>query len=254
MRLSEVIFVVRKQSDVDLLKDLVGASGGMRRVIVQVMDDANSLTPQTLRRLRRLTDPVKRRTVVVVWVSDAQEAERWRNAGALTVSSKLSAAGAAKALEKSALVPWVESAGYIGPDRRHKRSWLNRAVRRLDDTEVGRQPDKAAHDTSSFETRMRQLRLASLGMNGADRERRAQFRADVRSAIQAAEAARRLHAAKSMESLSRYLAARGATGVLDQTLIEKHLEAAEAPAAEGTALVQSLQRSVDRAIGLGQPG
>jgi hypothetical protein len=91
-------------------------------------------------------------------------------------------------------------------------------------------------------------------MNGADRERRAQFLADVRSAVHAAEASRRLHSARSMESLARYLAARGATGSLDQGLIEKHLEAAEAPATDGPALVTRLVRSVDRALGLGQPG
>jgi hypothetical protein len=220
---------------------------------VQVVGEANSLTPDTLRRLRRSPDAQKRRTPVVVWVAGTEEAERWRNAGALTVSGALSASNASKALDRCRDVPWVESAGYIGPDRRHKRTWLNRSVRRLDDEAVSAQPDKAQIDNSSFETRLRQLRFAAFKLDTSDRARRAQFLADVKSAVRAAERARRMHSAAAMESLARYLAARGATGALDQAIIDKHLDVSDFAAAEAGAWMPRLQKAVDRAIGVAQP-
>jgi hypothetical protein len=253
MRVSEIILIVRQRSDADLAK---GLTGGMRRLILQVVGEANSLTPETLRRLRRSGDAQKRRTPVVVWAADSQDAEIWRNAGALTVSGKFTAEGASKAIDKAGLVPWVESQVYVGPDRRHRKSWLNLGggARRLADAQVGRQPDKAPADMSSFDTRMRQLRMACLAMNDAERERRAQFLNDVRSAVRAAEGSRRMHAARALESLARYLAARGAKGGLDQALIERHLDACDASPTDAAPLIMRLERSVDRALGLGQPG
>src|SRR3972149_2425771 len=158
MRMSEIVLLVREKSDAEQAKRL--STTGMRRLIVQVVGEANSLNPETLRRGRRGADAQKRRTPVVVWAASAENAEKWRNAGALTISGKFTAQGASKAIDKAALVPWVESQVYVGPDRRHKKSWLNLGgrTRRLADSEGGRQPDKAPAGESSFATRLRQLR------------------------------------------------------------------------------------------------
>ena len=253
MKASEIIFIVRKHSEAELLRELDPSAGGMRRLIVQVAGEANALNFDSLRRLRRVADPAKRKTPVVIWVANNTDAEKWREAGALALVGAPNVKAATKAIALARDVPWVESQVYIGPDRRHKKTWLNRTVRRLADSNVLSQPDQALADKSSFDTRMRQLRFAAFGMDKADRERRAQFLSDVRSAVKAAERTRRMHSGAVMESLARYLAARGAKGQLDQALIDKHLEVAEADAAQAAPLIPQLQRSVDRAIGLAQP-
>jgi hypothetical protein len=253
MRPTEIIFLVRKYDEVELLKGLDPASGGMRRLILQVAGEANSLTVEGLRRLRRSADAAKRRTPVVVWTATAADAEKWRVAGALALVGGPSVKTAAKALEVAREVPWIESSGYVGPDRRHKKAWLNRTVRRLADSEVGAQPDRAAADNSSFDTRMRQLRFAAFGIDKADRARRAQFLADVRAAVGVASRNRRLHSSAAMESLARYLAGQGAKGSIEQSLVDKHLLAADAAPGDAASMIPRLERSVDRALGLVAP-
>ena len=250
MRATEVVFIVRKQADAEILKDLGHGIVGVRRLIVQVAGEGNALTTETLRRLRRSTDAVKRRTPVVVWTENAAEAERWRAAGALAIVGAPNKVQASKALDSAHTVPWVETTIYVGPDRRHKKTWLNRSVRRLADADVSAQPNKAAADSSSFDTRMRQLRFAAFGIAKGDRIRRAQFLTDAKSAVKAAEASRKLHAAAAMESLVRYLNACGASALLDEELIERHLKAAESAPSEAASLIPRLEKGVDRAIGL----
>jgi len=251
MRVAQTVFIVRSQAEADLIKDVGRGGLGARRLIVQVAGAADALNPESLRRLRRAANPDTRRTPVVVWANTQEEATRWRIAGALAIVGPVTKANAAKAFDRAHLAPWIESAVYVGPDRRLKKSWFNRGTRRLADSAVGGQTGRAPKDESSFDTRLRQLRFASFGIGQADKTRRAQFAADAGAAVTAAEAARRMHAAAVMESLVRYLSARGAAGPLDANLIESHLQAAEAAPAEAAALVARLRRAVDRALGIG---
>jgi hypothetical protein len=252
MKAEEIIFVVRKPAEAELLKGLHTAPG--IQVRVHVLGALGAMTLDALRRLRRSANAQKRRTPVVVWAANTADAETWRAAGALAIVGVAKLKAAEKALTAARAVPWVESAGYVGPDRRHKKTWLGRTRQRLADSAAAPREANAKADTQALDTRLRQLRFAAFGVAQADRARRAQFLADVRAAAAAAERARRMHAAAACESLARYLAARGAKAPLDQALIDKHLEAADAQPAEAAVLVGRLQRAVDRALGLAQPG
>jgi hypothetical protein len=253
MRPTEIIVLVRKAADVAVIIE-AGAAAGWRKVLAQVAGEPGAPTPAQLRRVRRSADVRKRRLPVLVWVATGEEEEQWRNAGAYVVRGAVNKAVARKALEAIARggEEWIESAAYVGPCRRRRHKWMS-PVRRLADGATYGKQEKALVDASSFATQMRQLRHGAFGFERADRDRRAQYLADVRRTVKAAERSRQMHAVAAIESLARYLAACGATGRIDEALIERHLTIAEGSPVDAATALARVTRAVDQAIGLSQP-
>lgn len=252
MRSSDIIVVVRKAADGALASE-AGAAAGWRKVIVHVLGEAGAPTPQQLRRVRRSSDPRKRRLPVLVWTINADEENAWRDSGAYVARGKISRATAEKALREIAGAgdDWVESAVYIGPDRRRRRGWLSKpARRRLADESTVEKQDRAMVDESSFATHMRQLRHSAFGVAGSDRVRRAQFLLDAARTSKAAARSQLPHAVAAMESLSRYLSAAGATGTIDEQLVERHIDIAEGPAVDAPPMLAGVVSEVDHLLGL----
>lgn len=252
MRSSDIIVIVRKAAD-GVLATEAGAAAGWRKVIVHVLGDAGAPTPQQLRRVRRSKDLRKRRLPILVWTINADEENAWRDSGAYVARGKISRATAEKALREifAAGDDWVESAVYIGPDRRRRRGWLSKpARRRLADEATIEKQDKAMADDSSFATHMRQLRHSAFGVGGSDRVRRAQFLLDAARTSKAAIRAQLPHAIAAMESLTRYLSAAGATGPIDEELVERHIDIADGPAVDGPAALSGVVSEVDHILGL----
>jgi hypothetical protein len=195
----------------------------------------------------------KRRLPVLVWTISSEEENAWRDSGAYVARGKISRATAEKALREIAAAgdDWVESSVYIGPDRRRRRGWLSRPARRrlADETTVEKQ-DKAMADESSFATHMRQLRHSAFGVAGSDRLRRAQFLLDATRTAKAAARSQLPHAVAAMESLGRYLSAAGATGPIDEDLVERHIDIAEGPAVDARAALPGVISEVDHILGL----
>ncbi len=252
MRPQDVLVVVRNAREAGIAAAAAPGGALKPRVTVQVAGEPASVTPTLLKKIRRSSDPKRRRAPVLVWAAGREDADAWRNAGAYVLTGRVNARGAAKALEAAArnLGPWIETTHYVGPCRRRRQAWLRNPVRRLADSSLMQQPDIAAVDDNSFATRMRQLRCGSFSLHDADRDRRAQFLTDVQLTVRAADRTRRMHSASALESLARYLAARGAFGALDQEIIEDHLIVAEGPAVDAPERLPRLSRAVDRAIGL----
>ncbi len=250
MRSTDIIVVVRKPQDVALATE-AGSAAGWRKTIVNVLGEPGSPTPSQLRRVRRSPDARKRRLPVVVWVATAEEENQWRDAGAYAVRGALNKSSAIKVFQAIARDnDWVESSVYVGPERRRHNPWLSKPVRRLADSKVLEKQDHAAVDPSPFATQIRQVRLSAFGVERADRERRAQFLADVQRAARAADRARLPHAAGALDSLARYLAAIGAVGKLDDVLIERHLVIADGPPVDAVGQVDRVVAAVSNAIGL----
>lgn len=251
MRPTDIIVVVRKPQDVALAAE-AGSAAGWRKTIVNVLGETGSPTPSQLRRVRRSPDARKRRLPVVVWVATAEEENQWRDAGAYAVRggafNKASAIKVFQAIARDN--EWVESSVYVGPERRRRNPWLGKPVRRLADSKVLEKHDRVAVDPSPFATQIRQVRLSAFGIERADRERRAQFLADVQRAARAADRARLPHAAGSLDSLARYLSAIGAVGKLDEVLIERHLTIADGPPVDAVGQVDRVVAAVSNAIGL----
>lgn len=250
MRPTEIIVVVRKPQDVALVNE-AGAASGWRKTLTHIAGEPGSPTASQLKRVRRSPDVRKRRLPVLAWVTTAEEEAAWRDAGAYAVRGTINRAGAIKVLQAIARDnEWVESAVYVGPERRRRNPWLGKPVRRLADSSIMEKQDKAMVDQLAFTTQMRQVRLSAFGIERAERERRAQFLVDTRRAAKSADHARLPHASASLNSLARYLAACGATGRLDEVLIEQHLAVADGPAVDAQGQIERLVASVDRAIGL----
>jgi hypothetical protein len=250
MRPTDIIVVVRKPQDVALVAE-AGSAGGWRKTIVNVVGEPGSPTPSQLRRVRRSPDARKRRLPVVVWVTTAEEENQWRDAGAYAVRGAFNKTSAIKVFQAIARDnEWVESSVYVGPERRRRNPWLGKPVRRLADSKVLEKQDRATVDPSPFATQIRQVRLSAFGIERADRERRAQFLADVQRAARAADRARLPHAAGTLDSLARYLSAIGAVGKLDEVLIERHLTIADGPPVDAVGQVDRVVAAVSNAIGL----
>jgi hypothetical protein len=252
MRSSDVIVVVRKLADGALAEE-AGVAAGWRKVIVHVLGEAGAPTPAQLRRVRRSPDLRKRRLPVLVWTATAEEENAWRMSGAYVARGKISRATLEKALREIASTAddWVESAGYVGPDRRRRRGWLSKpARRRLADEVTVEKQDKAMVDDSSFATHMRQLRHSAFGVAGSDRLRRAQFLLDANRTLKAAARSQKPHAVAAMESLTRYISAAGASGPINEELVERHLDIAEGPQVDAKPALVGVVAEVDHQIGL----
>lgn len=252
MRISDIIVVVHKQADMQTVVD-AGAVAGWRKVMPHILGQPGSPTPTQLRRVRRSPDLRKRRLPVLVFTTSNEEETTWKDAGAYIARGKVTLVAAEKILREIAAChdDWVESANYIGPDRRRNRSWLIKPrPRRLNDEPVVEKQEKALADNSSFATHMRQLRHTAFCCDKADRVARAQLLADVLRTKKAAERSHMLHAVAAMDSLARLLRASGAVGKLSEELVEKHIDVAEGPAVDAEQALLSIVSAVDTAIGL----
>ena len=246
-----IIVVVRKQEDVELALE-AGAASGWRKVNAYVAGAAGAPTAISLKKIRHSTDVRKRRLPVLVWCAGADEENAWRNAGAYVTRGAITKIAALRALQGIAAnrEDWVESLGYVGPDRRKKNAWLGRSSRRLTDGETVSKTVKAMADNSSFATQMRQLRHSAFGVAETDRDRRAQFLADARRTAAAADRNFIHHGKQAMDSLIRYVSACGATGKVDEMLVERHLDIAEGSSVDAQGALSRLAADVDFAIGL----
>jgi hypothetical protein len=127
---------------------------------------------------------------------------------------------------------------------------LTRALRRLSDATIMAKQDRAMVDASSFATHMRQLRHSAFGLAKAGRDRRGQFLVDARRASDAAARDGKGYAHTALDSLVRYINGYGATGTIDEDLVELHLDVAEGNAGDATGALPRLAAQVDRALGL----
>jgi hypothetical protein len=250
MRPTDIVVVVRKPQDVALVVE-AGTAGGWRKTITNVLGEPGAPTPAQLKRVRRSPDPRKRRLPVLVWVATAEEEALWRDAGAYAVRGTINKASAIKVFQAIARDnDWIESQVYVGPERRRRNPWLGKPVRRLADSGLMEKQSHAMVDETPFATQIRQVRLSAFGIERADRERRAHLLVDVRRAAKAADRAHLPYASGALNSLARYLAAVGAVGKLDETLVERHLEIADGPPVDAVGKVDRLVAAVSNAIGL----
>lgn len=250
MRPTDIVVVVRKPQDVALVTE-AGSAGGWRRTIVNIAGEPGSPTPSQLKRVRRSSDIRKRRLPVLAWVSTAEEEAQWRDAGAYAVRGAVNKASAIKVFQAIARDhDWVETRDYVGPERRRHNPWLSQRSRRLADSKVIEKQSHAVVDETPFATQIRQVRLSAFGIDRGDRERRAQFLVDVRRAARAADRQQLPYASGALQSLARYVAAVGASGKLDEALIEWHLQIADGPQVDAVGQVDRVVAAVSAAIGL----
>src|SRR5689334_2807067 len=128
MRPTHIVVVVRKPQDVPTVNE-AGAAAGWRKTITHILGEPGAPSPPQLKRVRRSPDVRKRRLPVVAWVTTAEEEAQWRNAGAYAVRGPVTKSGALKVLQAIARDnDWVESAVYVGPERRRQNPWLGRPV------------------------------------------------------------------------------------------------------------------------------
>lgn len=118
---------------------------------------------------------------------------------------------------------WVVTHAYEGPNRRHRAKWFASKKARLDDAG----PTEVAVDAESTETLLRRVSLWG-GMGQAARDQRARFLATLEALADKGRRSGNPIWPDIVEAAARYVRAVGATGKIDEPLLNDALHAAQA--------------------------